>query len=92
MKKLHFSVIIRDKEGKLYKNSRGLNVTSFHFEEDERDADRVERKCKSEFLDYQAICKEGSQIDIEVRYFNELSRTYPLLYSFYGAENKLIKH
>lgn len=92
MKKLHYSVIIRNVNGKLCKDSRGLNVTSFLFEEDERDADMVERRCKTEFRDYQAVCKEGSQIDIEVRYFNEFTKTYPLLYSFYGTENKFVKH
>lgn len=92
MKKLHYTVEIRDKEGKLYKDSRGLNVIGFDFEEIETDAMTVQTICQYNFRKYQAVCKEGSEINIEVRYFNTDTKTYPLLYSFYGAENKFIKH
>lgn len=92
MKKLHYTVEVRDKDFKLYKDSRGFKVTGFTFEDKERDENLVESICRNAFVRYQAICKEGSEINIEVRYFNESTKTYPLLYSFYGEENKFIKH
>ena len=92
MKKLHYTVEVRDKDFKLYKDSRGLNVTGFTFEDEEISETLAETVCKTEFRKYQAVCKEGSEINIEVRYFNEVTKTYPLLYSFYGGENKFVKH
>lgn len=92
MKKLFYQVLVRDVNGKLYKDSKGLHVTSFLTIEDERDDTGVEKGCRNLFENYTAVCKEGSQIDIEVRYFNKLTENYALLYSFYGAENKFIKH
>ena len=92
MKKLHYTVEVRDKDFKLYKDSRGLNVVGFEFEEDERPTDLVQSICEYTFRKFQAVCKEGSEINIEVSYFNEDTKTYPLLYSFYGGENKFVKH
>lgn len=92
MKKLHYTVEVRDKDFKLYKDSRGLNVMGFTFEEEEQDENLVHLICQYNFKKYQAVCKEGSDINIEVRYFNEITKTYPLLYSFYGGENKFIEH
>jgi len=92
MKQLFYSIEVRDKEGKLYKNSKYLKVLSFEFEDTEQDENLVNLICQHTFADYQAICKEGSQINITVRYFNNFTRNYPLLYSFYGENKKFIKH
>ncbi len=93
MKQLFYSIEVRDKEGKLYKNSNGNIVTNtFKFEDTEQDENLVHLICKHTFENYQAICKEGSQINITVSYFNSFSSSYSLLYSFYGAENKFVKH
>jgi hypothetical protein len=35
---------------------------------------------------------EGSSINIEVRDFDSISETYSLLYSFYGENQRFIKH
>lgn len=91
MKQLFYSIEVRDKEGKLYKTSKGQKVKGFKFEEATNE-EFIELTCIQTFLDYQAICKEGSQIDITVSCFNSFSMTYSVLYSFYGAENKFIKH
>lgn len=92
MKTLFYSIEIRDKEGKRYKDKRGYTVQDFKFEDTEQDENLVHLICKHAFENYQAICKEGSQINITVSYFNSFSSSYSLLYSFYGAENKFIKH
>ena len=92
MKQLFYSIEVRDKEGKLYKNSNGNNICSFDFESEDKNESSVKSICERAFRNYQAICKEGSQINITVSYFNSFSNSYSLLYSFYGAENKFIKH
>ena len=93
MKKLHYTVEVRDKEGKLYTTkSSERKIKGFKFEDKEQDENLVHFICKETFEAYQAICKEGSQINITVSYFNSFSSSYSLLYSFYGAENKFIKH
>jgi hypothetical protein len=92
MSKLHYTVEVRDKDFKLYTNNKGFKVHSFNFEEKEQDEDLVHLVCQHTYSDYKAVCKEGSEINIEVKYFNDDTKTYPLLYSFYGAENKFIKH
>lgn len=86
MKPLRYSITIRDKNSKLYKTEKGINVLDFNFEDKESDENIIHLICLNTFEKYKAICKKGSIIDIEVRYFNELTRSYPLLYSFYGAE------
>ena len=91
MSTLYYSVTVRDKDGKLYKNNVGQKVLDFRFEDNTHE-DFVELVCRQTYLDYKAICKEGSIIDIEVRSFNTSTKTYSLLYSFYGAENRFIRY
>ncbi len=92
MKTLFYSIQIRDKNGKQYKTEKGNKVFDFTFEDTTQDETIINMICKSTYNNYKAVCKEGSIIDIEVRYFNVISNTYSLLFSFYGAENKFIKH
>ena len=90
--KLYYRIEIRDKDFNLYKDKNGNQVTKFEFEGNEKDENLVHLICESVFNKYLAVCKEGSIIMIEVRYFDTISETYPCLYSFYGDENKFIKH
>jgi hypothetical protein len=90
--KLHYRIEIRDKDFNLYKDKNGKRVTKFEFEDNEKDENLVHFICESVFNDYLSICKEGSVIMIEVSYFNNISKTYSCLYSFYGDENKFIKN
>ncbi len=92
MKKLHYCITVRDKNGKLYETDKGYGVQDFRFEDKETDEKFVRLICLDTFENYKAICKEGSDIEIEVRYFNEIANTYAVLYTFYGATNKFIKH
>ncbi len=92
MKKLFYSIEVRNKDSKPYKTSTGQKVIDFTFEDDISNEPFVEVICRNEFAKYQAVCKEGSLIDIEVRLIDEISNTYSVLYSFYGAENKFVKH
>ena len=92
MKQLFYSIEVRDKEGKLYTNSLGNKVIPFRLEDKEVECNKVQSICEELYSDYQAVCKEGSQINIDVRYHNVFTKTYSLLYSFYGENQKFIKH
>jgi len=92
MRKLFYEIEVRDRYGYLYKKEDGHKVTSFKFEEKEQDENLIHLVCQHQYNKYKAVCKEGSLIEITVRYHNTLVGVYSLLYSFYGAENKFIKH
>ena len=87
--KATFSVEVRDKDYNLYKTENGRKVLYFNFE---GELDFAEHICRQTFEDYKAICKEGSDINIEVKVLNSIAGVYMTLYSFYGANNKFIKH
>jgi len=90
---MKYNITVRDKDGKLYTNSNGNKVTNyFGFEDSTEDENLVHLICIHTADSYKAICKEGSKIDIKVSYFSEISNSYSVLYSFYGVENKFIKH
>lgn len=90
----NYNVELRDKDGKLYIGSKGNKLTSntFRFTDNTDNENLIELICRDTFDNYKAICKEGTNINIDVMVFNTISNTFMLLYSFYGAENKFIKH
>lgn len=90
---LHYTIEIRDKEGKRYINKNGNKIIKIaEFKSDETNENLIGIICEHEVDKFKSVCKEGSQIDVEVRYHNEFTETYPLLYSYYGCEKKFIKH
>ena len=93
MKTLYFRVEVRDKDGKLYKDKNGNNITSIcDLEVLDYGEELTQIACEYLVEKFEVICKEGSKIDIEVRCFSEITVTYPLLYSYYGAEKRFVKH
>ena len=93
METYYYDVELRDKDGKLYQNSHGMKLTSNKFSFSHKtDIDFIELVCQTTADNYKTVCKEGTEINISVRTFNELTKTYPLAYSFYAGENKFIKH
>lgn len=95
MKRLfYYEVELRDNKGKLYVNPLNQNkITSRAFQfTDETQEGFVHLVCQNTYENYKAVCKEGTKINIEVRTFNSLTKTYPVAYSFYGNEQKFVKH
>jgi len=90
----HYNIELRDKDGKFYLDSKGnkLTLNTFRFVDHTNNENLIELICRDTFDNYKAICKEGTDINIEIRVFNKISNSFMLLYSFYGAENKFIKH
>lgn len=101
-KKLYYyDIELRDKDGKLYVNSNGNKLASRTFQfTDETEEDFIYLVCKNTAENYIAVCKEGTEVNIEVRTLDAISDTYPIVYSFYGGqspltectENKFVKH
>lgn len=94
MKKIVFYVNVRDKEGNRYKDSEDNKILEFKFCEEFNDGVNdsfFERECRRYHRRFKAISPE-SDISIDVRDYNSLTQTWPSLYSFYGAENRFVKH
>ena len=92
-KELILTVEVRDKDGKLYKDMNGNNITSVCDVEGSNFGEELTQfACENIVEKFEAFCKEGSKINIEVRYFDSITKTYPLLYSYYGAEKRFIKY
>lgn len=93
MRKLYLDVQVRDSLGKLYKNKDGNNVAKLaQLQCSDYGDDITQLTCENISKNFEAVCKEGSQIYIDVMYHDSISDTYPIIYSFYGAENKFVKH
>ena len=75
-----------DKNFKLYRTEQGNKVTSFDFEDEEKDENIIHLICKSEYQKYKAVCKKNSTISINVSYFDSISGTYSTLYFFDGKK------
>lgn len=89
----YYDIELRDKNGKLYVNSRGNKLPSRTFQfTDEAPEAFIHLICERTADNYKAVCKEGTEVNIEVRTLDSISQTYPIAYSYYGTENKFIKH
>lgn len=89
-KLLHYAVTVRDSRGNLFKMDSGAVVLSFKFTDDTKE-ENIEAICRTEAQKYETI-SPNSRIDIEVRYCNKISNTYPSLYSYYHTEKRFVKH
>lgn len=91
--KYYYNIELRDKDGKLYINSNGNKLASRTFQfTDETEEHFIHLVCQRTADNYKTVCKEGTEVNIEVRTLDKISNTYPVSYSFYSAENKFIKH
>lgn len=89
----YYDIELRDKDGKLYVNKNGNKLASRTFQfTDETLEEFIPLVCQRTADNYKTVCKEGTEVYIEVRTFDRISRTYPTAYSFSSAENKFIKH
>ncbi len=93
----HYSIDVRDLNSKLYtdnENNKLVNSPFFKFEDNQQGDDFVERVCRHWYRTYKAICKDGTKLDIAVRWYSHFTDTYMLIYSLseVGGEVKFIKH
>lgn len=88
-----YTVEVRDKNNKPYKDKNGKKVVNA-FKNTIEDIDKSLMKKTLENIcnNYEAVCKEGSIINIEVKKYDNISYTYMTLYSYYGLDKKFVEH
>lgn len=91
---MKYKIDLRDKNGKLYRDTNGIIVTGndLNFERNVKKEKAIQDICADTAFIYEAIAKEGTDITIEVSHLNEISQTYMVLYSYYHTERKFVKH
>lgn len=91
---LYYDIELRDKEGNLYQTATGrkLPMRSFQFTDRINNESTVFMICKNITENYEAVCKEGTEVNIDVRTYNGITKTYPIAYSYYGKEKRFVKH
>lgn len=86
-----YTIEVRDKNNKLYKDKNGKRVIKFSFEDSETNESLIHLICEDTFNKYNALT--GSKnIYINVSELSNLTGTYSSRYSFYGAEKRFVKH
>jgi len=88
---LVYNVEVRNVHNKQYVNSNGSKVEDFKFYNPDAPDDFVKIVWEGMFRSFQAITN-CSNINITVSYVSSISETMSVLYSFYGAENRFVKH
>ena len=94
MRKLHYSTDIRDKNDKRFQKPNGEKVLTFTKAVDYSeliDDSFIERACKRIAESYQAICKDGADITVEVLE-KSYGGYYSCMFSYYASYNKFVKH
>jgi len=82
-------VEIGKKDGAKFYTKDGSKVPHIQFQETiYRD---FEVYCSRLFRQFEAI-SDTDNINISVMYFSEMTKTYPVLYSYYGKEKRFITH
>jgi len=89
----YYDIELRDKDGNLYKNKDGMKLPSRTFQfTDTTIKEFIHLVCQRTAQNYEAVCKEGTEVNIEVRTYSELTKTYPIAYSYYGKEKRFVTH
>lgn len=89
--KLTASVEVRNKDNKLYENEGGKIVNIAEFNIHFVNKQDIERICRGKAKQFETICKEGTIVNIEVRVYNDLTDTFPKLFSYYGKEDRFVE-
>ena len=90
--KYSISVEVRNKKHRLYQNKDGFKVTGFAHSVDLESKEQIERYMRNICIDYQAISKDNSVVNIEALVYNAISGTWMTMYSYYGSEDRFIIH
>ena len=84
------TVEVKDSNGNVFINEKGNKVHDFQFELS-FSKDNAERFIR-DLANRLKVFMPTNQIDISARWFSNISETYMLMYSFYGDEDRFIKH
>ena len=89
--KYHVEVNIRNEYGYIPKDEFGNPVPSIKFEKTVNPL-FLDTMLKRIYKDFEAITSEGSDINIEAYLPNSISNTWMNMASYYGSEERFVKH
>jgi len=84
MDKFLYQVELRDENNKSFKLNNNLDFYYLYT----KDKSLIERTCKRLSEDFKSICKEGTDISINVMVYNKISETWQFWYAYYASSNK----
>ena len=90
---LYLRVVVRDKDGKLFKDERGNSASHFNIDVHdigEKAKMAIKAECERVFQFMRTI-SQSDNVTIDVTVFNKISETYMTLYSYYGSERKFVE-
>lgn len=84
------TVEVKDSNGNVFKDKEGNKVhdISFELSFSKDNAERI----LTDLANKMKLFMPTNQIEISARWFSDMSETYMLMYSFYGNENRFVKH
>ena len=92
MRKLVFYVEVNEDNNKLIIDKDGDKVPAFQFNEEmENNKDKIKIYCENLYKSFLGISGREN-INISVMEFSEISRTYPVYFSYYGRGSRFIEH
>lgn len=87
----NINVEIRDKNHKMFQYPTGGGVGDLKFLWEVRDEKHLEHLMQDMHKKLSIIMPEN-KINIEALVFNSISDTYMVMYSYYGSEQRFVKH
>jgi len=85
------SVAIRDENGKVVEDKKGIKTTGMNFEITVFNDKQLEFQMKTLHRQFRAFLP-NHKINIEAGLLNKISRTVMCMASFYGSEERFVKH
>lgn len=84
-------VLIRDKNGKIYLDSKGIKLPSIDFEISVVTWEQLEYQLQGYYRAFKVL-KPEAKITLEAGIYNSISYTIMNMASYYGNERKFVKH
>ena len=84
-------VSIRDKDGKIVEDKKGIRTPSISFEKTVHNYKQLEFQMRTLYRQFKAFLPD-CKINIEAGLQNKFGGTIMCMASFYGSENRFVKH
>lgn len=86
------SLQVRDKDNKIFETENGIKVTEINFEKTVHTWEQLEYQMKILNKSFNAITPKDSKINLFANVFNSISNTFMCMASYYGSEERFVKH
>lgn len=85
------SIFIRDKNGNIVENKKGIRCASIEVEKTVHNYKQLEYQMRTLHRQFNTFLPDH-KINIEAGLLNEISSTVMCMASFYGSEDRFVKH